>query len=224
LQTIKGWALIGNRSFLWFLLVILYLSLPLLSRRYPAFAGSAFFFLYVLSFLLFFMILLFLGLWGLFGLTTHYLRGYRLQTRHRTAVVFVISSLLAFIVVLILSYIIPHSLPAGSDFLPFDAAVWKLQESWELSQELDPSLEEPVTTRQKMLKDVVDHVLPGKTRLEIENLLGPSDDTLYFQSTGRDMIYYLGLQRDAFIRIDSEWLLIWLDNSGRFLRYEIYSD
>src|SRR5690348_8608700 len=42
------------------------------------------------------------------------------------------------------------------------------------------------TVRQRMVRDVVDHVLPGKTREEIEQLLGPSLDAPYFSSTGRN--------------------------------------
>ena len=66
--------------------------------------------------------------------------------------------------------------------------------------------------------------LPWKTKSEIEVLLGPSLETPYFASTGRDMIYVLGPERSSYFRIDSEWLLIWLDENGRFHRYTIAND
>jgi hypothetical protein len=75
-----------------------------------------------------------------------------------------------------------------------------------------------------MLGDVVTNVLPGRNRTEIEALLGPSLETGYSKSTGRDLIYILGPERGSFFPIDSEWLLIWLNESGNFNRYSIYTD
>lgn len=73
-----------------------------------------------------------------------------------------------------------------------------------------------------MLGDAV-AALQGKTRSEIESLLGPSLDTPYFTSTGRDLVYFLGPER-AYLAFDSERLLIWLDKNGRFLQYSIAND
>ena len=53
--------------------------------------------------------------------------------------------------------------------------------------------------------------------------LGPLLDTPYFRSTGRDMIYMNGPEREAFA-LDSAWLLIWIDESGRFARFRIAID
>ena len=75
-----------------------------------------------------------------------------------------------------------------------------------------------------MLGDVVAHVLPGRTQAEIEEMLGPSLTTSYFESTSRDLIYVLGAERDSFFPVDSEWLLVWLDEAGRFQRYAVYTD
>jgi hypothetical protein len=80
-----------------------------------------------------------------------------------------------------------------------------------------------ITPRQKMLAQVVAQ-LPGRNRQELEQMLGPSLETGYFQSSGRDLIYVTGPQRDSFVAIDSEWLLIWLDDMGTFERYAIVSD
>jgi len=90
----------------------------------------------------------------------------------------------------------------------------------------DPPTMSRVTSlqRQKMLADVVKSVLPGRTRVELEQILGPSLETSYFKSSGRDLIYVLGPQRDSYFVIDSEWLLIWLDKDGRIERYAIAND
>ena len=55
-------------------------------------------------------------------------------------------------------------------------------------------------------------------------MLGPSLDTRYVASSGRDLIYLLGPERDSMFGVDSEWLLIWLDGSGRFERYQVWTD
>ena len=75
-----------------------------------------------------------------------------------------------------------------------------------------------------MLKDVVEKILPGKNRQEIERVLGPSLETDYFRSPDRDLIYYLGPERDGLFNIDSEWLLIWLDEDDKFKQYIIAND
>ncbi len=38
------------------------------------------------------------------------------------------------------------------------------------------------------------------------------------------LIYFMGPERGGGINIDSEWLLVWLDKSGRFQRYRIVTD
>lgn len=53
--------------------------------------------------------------------------------------------------------------------------------------------------------------LEGLSRTEIERLLGPANETSYFREW--TMVYELGRER-GFIAIDSEWLVINLDNSG----------
>ena len=109
-------------------------------------------------------------------------------------------------------------LPSGSNLQRFDRATWQDSHSADY-------VPKDITPRQKMLGDVVANVLPGRSRPELERLLGPSLDTPYFKSTGRDLIYVLGPQRDNyFAPIDFEWLLIWLDENGRFARYAIAVD
>jgi hypothetical protein len=102
------------------------------------------------------------------------------------------------------------------DAQPFEATTWQAASSY--------GGKGAPTLRQRMVKDVVERVLPGKTKEQIEHLLGPSLDTFYFRSTGRNLIYILGPERDSLFRIDSEWLLIWLDERGRFLRAQLATD
>ena len=59
---------------------------------------------------------------------------------------------------------------------------------------------------------------------KLEAMLGSSLDTPYFASSGRDLIYLLGRERDSMFLVDSEWLLNWLDSSGRFERYQVWTD
>ena len=63
-----------------------------------------------------------------------------------------------------------------------------------------------------------------KSRADIEELLGPSLQTGYFLEDGRDLIYYLGTERSSFLRLDSEWILIWIDGQGRLSRYRLATD
>ena len=63
--------------------------------------------------------------------------------------------------------------------------------------------------------------LNGITRTEIVSLLGPSDDTNYFNEW--DFVYWLGPER-SFISLDSEWLVIKIGPTGRVVDYRIVSD
>jgi hypothetical protein len=112
--------------------------------------------------------------------------------------------------------VISGGYPFGSQLLRFDQEVWLDKRSSEFADR--------VTERQRMIRDVIEGVLPGKQGHEIEALLGPSLETAFFQSTGRDLIYYLGRERQSLFPIDSEWLLIWLDDRDRFERAELRAD
>ncbi|MBF0216870.1 MAG: hypothetical protein HQL30_07760 [Candidatus Omnitrophica bacterium] len=109
----------------------------------------------------------------------------------------------------------PHHLPTGSDLLGFDSVSWRNDGSKPLPEDL-------VTVRQKMLKDVVCAVLPGKSKQEIENILGPSTRTDHFKGQ-YDLIYVLGPERDSYFGLDYEWLLIRLED-GKFSSFEIVND
>lgn len=130
------------------------------------------------------------------------------------------SLLLSFIVLTPLTFVghryRPRPLPIGSDLIVFDSKLWQTESSTDWNK--------GISIREQMLKDVVGNILPGKNKKEIEKLLGPSLQTDYFKSIDKDLIYYLGPERDGIMNIDSEWLLIWLDENGQFKRYKIVND
>lgn len=197
------------------LLLLLYFGIFLVPKVSPWFGESAFFFAYELSLFLTLAILALVGVWGTIGIARSRMRREQVPSRHRFLVFYSALGFICFGLVIALGQMIPRPLPSGSDQLKLDTSLWIRSESSDF-------VKGDITPRQKMLGDAV-AALPGKTRSEIEALLGPSLETPYFASTGRDMIYILGPERSAFV-IDSDWLLIWLDDNGRFLRYTIATD
>jgi hypothetical protein len=106
-------------------------------------------------------------------------------------------------------------LPAGSGRAEFKPSAWSAAESQSRGTD-------GLTPRQRMLQDVVEN-LPGVSRSEVERRLGRSLETPYFRASGRDLIYALGPGR-AFLSLDSEWLMIWLDAQGAVARYAVVED
>jgi hypothetical protein len=64
--------------------------------------------------------------------------------------------------------------------------------------------------------------LLGKTRTEVVDLLGEPPSTGYFSSW--DMVYWLGTERAGYMSIDSEWLVLRLDDEGRVTENRILND
>lgn len=64
-------------------------------------------------------------------------------------------------------------------------------------------------------------VLLGKSRAEIEAMLGPPKSTDYFRDSG--LVYWLGPER-GFMSIDSEWLTLDFDPAGRVRDARIVTD
>ena len=110
--------------------------------------------------------------------------------------------LLSFIVFPI-TYTFPKPLPTGSFDLTFSETLWKKSEL------VSDSLQ--ITYLQKMLGDLINIVLPGKSEAEIIKLLGEPE---FRDIKNYKIIYELGAERDTFIRIDFEWLEIVLDEKG----------
>lgn len=199
------------------LAVVVYFALLPLSRGFPIIGGSGLFFAYFLSLPVALAALLALGIGGGTGLLYSRVRKHPFRPRHREYVFVACVGLSSFVLALALLRLLPRSLPTGSHLQAFDPAVWQDPRSADY-------VRGDITPRQKMLADVVEHILPNHNRAELEETLGPSLETGYFKSTGRDLIYPLGPERDSFMAIDFEWLLIWLDEENRFERYEIAND
>ena len=60
-------------------------------------------------------------------------------------------------------------LPSGSDLIKFDSAIWQKESSMEPDDKM-------ISEREKMLKDLIQRVLPGKNKSEIEHLLSVGSD------------------------------------------------
>jgi hypothetical protein len=198
------------------LISVAFFSLLLVPEIWPA-IDPFIYMIYELSVLLALAILAFLGIWGVIGRTRSRYVNLPTAYRHRRLIALSSIAFCAFFAFACIRILIGYGLPAGSCLLAFDATVWQDPSSSEF-------VKDDITPRQKMLNQVVREVIPGRTRAEVEALLGPSLDTPYFASIGRDLIYVTGPQRDSLFAIDSEWLLIWLDQQGRVARFDIVSD
>ena len=106
----------------------------------------------------------------------------------------------------------PSFLPSGSHLQSFNTELWIADDS--------TLVKEDITARQKMLGDVVENILPGKSRSEIIRLLGLSSD----DSNQPTLNYYLGPARGDFSEIHIEFLKIHFSASDRYEEYSIISD
>ncbi len=64
-------------------------------------------------------------------------------------------------------------------------------------------------------------VLKGKSRAQVEALLGPAEETEKFRSW--HLVYHLGPERGLF-RIDSEWLVVRFSPAGNVTEYRLVRD
>ncbi len=93
----------------------------------------------------------------------------------------------------------------GLDFspTPFDSDIWRGS----------PSDHTHHSIRLRMVDDLLARHSPvGRTRANVVALLGEPDGTTYFSDF--DMVYHLGLERGGAFSIDSEWLVLRLDDAG----------
>jgi hypothetical protein len=194
-----------------------YFGLLLIPQWWPAVGATSPYFIYALSLPFALLALILFGCWGAVGLLVSRSRSSPAQVKHRSMIATSLIGLLLFGSAYGLSAAIKGELPSGSHLLTFESAKWRDDASSQAAGE-------DISARQKMLGDVVRNVLPGRDRRQLEEMLGPSLETPYFASSGRDLIYVLGRERDSMFGVDSEWLLIWLDGSGRFERYEVWTD
>ena len=83
----------------------------------------------------------------------------------------------------------------------------------------ETNLDEP---RLRMVDDLLEsEALLGKSRVEIEALLGAPTSTDKFKDSG--LVYWLGPER-GFISIDSEWLTVDFDQTGNVRDARIVTD
>jgi hypothetical protein len=197
------------------LALALYFGVLLIPNLIPAVQSTGWYFAYLLSLPFVLLCLIGVALWA--GIAWLLTRDDSRARAHRQRLIVSVAGVMLFLTAFGLARTIQGALPTGSRLLVFDRSTW-----------LDPAssqfVDGDITQRQKMLADVVTNVLPDRRCDEIENLIGPSLETQYFQSTERDLIYVLGPERDSFMSIDSEWLLVWCAPSGQFERYAIVRD
>lgn len=102
---------------------------------------------------------------------------------------------------------------SSSSPVPFDRTAWLEGERADFSAE---------APRLRMADHLVSsRALLGKNRPEIEAMLGPDTNTDKFRSY--DLVYWLGAQRN-YMPIDSEWLVLRFDKSGRVSEARIVYD
>jgi hypothetical protein len=95
---------------------------------------------------------------------------------------------------------------------PFDSVSWKTS--------LATPSSNPI--RLKMVDDLLrKHPLIGKSRVEVEKLIGIPPPTEYFRSY--DLVYWLGPER-SFFGIDSEWLGVRFDSNQRVVEATLLRD
>ena len=195
---------------------VAYFGLFLVSKVIPSFDATPFIFALILTLPIVLLTLFALSTWSVVAISLSLLRKNPLGKRVQWATQVSAAGLIALVIFLLAAHFLPSALPTGSHLSRFDRAVW-----------LDPQsadyVKGGITPRQKMLADAI-FKLPGHNREELEQMLGASLKTEYFESSGRDLIYILGPERDSLFGIDSEWLLIWTDGNGKFQRYAITTD
>lgn len=97
--------------------------------------------------------------------------------------------------------------------MPFDSAVWRATASESTHD----------SVRLRMVDDyLATHSPIGRTPDEVTADLGEPDDTGYFHEY--DMVYRLGLERNSAFPIDSEWLVIRLDQDTRVSEARLSTD
>ncbi len=139
------------------------------------------------------------------------------MTRRTRTVIIVVAAVVAIPVVayvgLIANLFIVPGVDAYFKTADFDSAAWK-------ARALDGDPKWP--TRLRMADDLVaGKRLSGLTRSQVEDLLGPPDDTGYFKEWS--MVYWLGPER-GFVGIDSEWLVVRVNEKGVVEEFRLVRD
>jgi hypothetical protein len=131
------------------------------------------------------------------------------RTKHR-----VIFGVLACACILLILLWLYYFIAPQYVFMPikFDSTAWQRSPS-------EFSLD---STRLRMVDDLLaTHLRLGMRRDGVVELLGEPDDTPYFDHY--DLVYHLGQER-SLIGIDSEWLVIRLDDSRHVIELQVLRD
>lgn len=103
--------------------------------------------------------------------------------------------------------------------VPFESVAWQAETA------IDPGQKdhEYLSVRQRMLRPLGKQ-LPNWSLRETQDMLGPvaSSSNAYFVERGANLKYPLGLERG--VGFDSEWLLIYYDETGQYQSHEVLID
>ena len=124
---------------------------------------------------------------------------------------------LIFFFLIILTGCSRQELPIGSYDLEFQSNIWKKPESVNWNKEKG-------SVRQQMLGSLIDNNLVGKNRDQIIVLLGTPSTKMDPDSEGPSLSYPTGPQRDNYLGIDYEWLIIQFDSANNYAGYYLASD
>ena len=101
----------------------------------------------------------------------------------------------------------------GVNRLSFNSTTWKNT----------PSIHSLDSMRLRMVEDLLKtHSILGKSKEEMVALIGEPDQTEYFKT--RDMVYMLGQETDSYFAIDSQWLVLDLNESDNVIAFKIVTD
>lgn len=96
----------------------------------------------------------------------------------------------------------------------FNSEVWRNGDNYEFSSD---------APRLRMADAIIDSgVLIGKTKVEVDNMLGPQTNTDYFRPQYK-YVYWLGAER-GWMSIDSEWLVLNFGSDGTVSEARIVRD
>ena len=189
---------------------VIFFSLQFLPHRFTTLVASGFEFFYLPVALLFILSIL---VGTAFSLLLWIAAPNEFSARYRRnwCVTFVLTILIA-IGLTGGSFAYARGLPTGSFARTFDEKAWAASPRY---------VENDITERQKMLGSAIHNAVINRQKDEIIKSLGLPDESPF--STAGDLVYCLGPQRSGFA-IDDEWLLIWFDDRGRVVRYDIWTD